>query len=130
MSATEDRKVDELASFGGCTTSKRRERISISGNMLDLFMQMSEGNPGAITALSEVIKADDASSGLVPILNLDDMGMRGAQIWVAYSDHCKKDIKVFMQAIKDRDPAMVATVNACRGCGDVPRAVEYGESYR
>lgn len=67
--------------------------------------------------------------GLMFILDLDDMGMRGSQIWVAWKDHCKCDLEAFKKALQDRDPAMVATVNASRGHADgTPRAVTGGAS--
>jgi hypothetical protein len=57
------------------------------------------------------------------------MGMRGSQIWVAYKDHCKCDIAKFRQALIDRDPAMVATVNASQGhAPGTPRAATGGAS--
>jgi DNA-binding transcriptional LysR family regulator len=106
---------------------KRRERITLNGTTLDLVVQMAEGNPGAVTALAALIKDDDMA--LMRILDLDDMGMRGSQIWVAYKDHCKGDIEAFRKALINRDPAMVATVNASRGHADgTPVAVTGGAS--
>lgn len=105
----------------------KRQRLSLNGTTMDLIMQMSEGNPGAVVALAELIKDDQMA--LMRILDLDDMGMRGSQIHVAFKDHCKGDVKKFRQALIDRDPAMVATVNACRGHdANTPLAVTGGAS--
>lgn len=106
---------------------KRRERISLNGTTMELIIQMAEGNPGAVTALCALMKDDDMA--LMRILDLDDMGMRGSQIWVAYKDHCGGDIEKFRKALVERDPVMVETVNASRGhAPGTPRAVTGGAS--
>lgn len=109
------------------STVKRRERITLNGTMMDLFLTMSEGNPGAAVALAELCKGDDMA--LMRVLDLDDMGMRGSQIHVAFKDYCKGDVEKFRKALLDRDPAMVAAVNACRGhAPGTPAAVIGGAS--
>jgi len=45
------------------------------------------------------------------LLSLDDMNMRGSQIWVGYKGHCGEDIEKFVQCINDRDSNMVEVVN-------------------
>lgn len=108
-------------------SAKRRERITLTGTTFDLIVQMAEGNPGAVNALAALMKDDEMA--LMRILDLDDMGMRGSQIHVALKDHCKGDIEKFRKALLDRDPAMVATVNACRGhAPGTPHAVTGGAS--
>jgi hypothetical protein len=123
--------VDERMQVPSLARRQTRERITLNDSPFDMMIKMSEGNPGAITALAELAKNDPMGmNGVMLILHLDDMGMRGSQIWVAYKDHCKQDIAAFVKAIEDRDPAMVATVNASRGVGDVPPAVTNGASFR
>ncbi len=88
-----------------------REPIDLMASTGSALIQMSEGNPGAITVLMELIGRDDPSA-LMTILNLDDMNMRGSQIWVGYKDYCGEDIEKFAQCINDRDSDMVAVVNS------------------
>jgi hypothetical protein len=123
--------IDERMQVPSLARRQTRERITLNDSPFDMMIKMSEGNPGAITALAELAKNDPMGmNGVMLILHLDDMGMRGSQIWVAYKDHCKQDIAAFIKAIEDRDPAMVATVNASRGVGDVQPAVTNGASFR
>lgn len=104
---------------------KQRPKLKIDSDR-EIFLIMAEGNPGAISVLGQL--AQDPM-GLLYILDLDDMGMRGSQIWVAWRDHCKCDLDAFKKALHDRDPAMVATVNASRGHADkTPLAVIRGAS--
>src|SRR4051812_45042298 len=83
----------------GVVKPTNRKRITLTGTTLDLIMTMSEGNPGAVTALGALMKDDDMA--LMRILDLDDMGMRGSQIWVAFKEHCKCDVEVFRKALLD-----------------------------
>jgi hypothetical protein len=41
------------------------------------------------------------------LLDLDDMNMRGSQIWVGFKNHCEGEIDVFLDAVKNRDPELV-----------------------
>lgn len=88
-----------------------REAINFSDSTQDVLVKMSEGNPGALTVLMELLKRDDPGA-LMVLLSLDDMNMRGSQIWVGYKDHSGSDIERFARCITDRDADMVATVNA------------------
>lgn len=92
-----------------------RVKIELTDSLEGLIIKMSEGNPGAITVLAELTKAKGMDV-LWLILGLDDMNIRGSQIWVGFKDHCGGDAAKFEQAIKDRDPEMVATIN--RACPD------------
>jgi len=87
-----------------------RAEIDINGSVFDMLMLMSEGNPGASTVLSQLMYKYDA--GALRVFDLDDMNIRGPQIWVAYKDHCNCDIDMFCERIKKRDSTIVDTVNA------------------
>jgi len=72
---------------------------------------MSEGNPGAANVLGQMMQKDP-DTGLIKILHLDDMNIRGTQIWLGFKDHCGQDMERFMQAILDRDQQMVDEINS------------------
>lgn len=61
------------------------------------------------------------------LLNLDDMNIRGPQIWVAYKDICKGDLEQLVGRIEKRDPELVAAIN--RIIPDGEQAVEHGASF-
>ena len=103
-----------------------RTPISLSDSTMDMIVAMSEGNPGALTVLMGMLESDDPAAPIM-ILSLDDMNIRGTQIWVGYKDHCGEDLAVFIQAIKDRELAMVQTINANSGINE--RAVISGASF-
>ena len=106
-----------------------RESIRFDMSLLDVLVLMSEGNPGAITVLNKVLEAQP-EMGFLTLLSIDDMNLRGSQIWVAYKDHCKEDILLFLELIRERDQAMVDAINASQGLPEgTPPAVTHGASW-
>lgn len=103
----------------------KRDAVELTDKTLDVVMKMAEGNPGAVTVCGKLMAGDPL--GFMALLSLDDMDIRGGQIWAAYKDHCGEDIELLRQAIKKRDPSMVATVN--RVCPD-QKAVTSGASFK
>ncbi len=86
-----------------------RAEININGSVLDMLLLMAEGNPGAATVLSQIMNKYDA--GAMRIFDLDDMNIRGSQIWVAFKDVCNEDLDVLCEKLRKRDPSMVEAVN-------------------
>lgn len=87
------------------------EKIGLNDTWEEILKKMSQGNPGALSVMMRFLKEDPA--GLMVILHLDDMGMRGPAIWVGYKDHCGEDLAKFKEAIFARSPEMVETVRRC-----------------
>ena len=79
------------------------EKIKLGDSLLDVMMKMSEKNPGALRVLMEIIQS---KYGLQRVLDLDDMGIYGSQIWVGYKDHCGSNLEKFWELIKNRDPIL------------------------
>ena len=82
---------------------KTKEKIKLTDSLLDIMMKMSGGNPGALRVLMEILECDE---GLLRILDLDNMGIYGSQIWVGYKNHCGSDIEKLIELIKNRDPLL------------------------
>lgn len=70
-------------------------RIKLQDNAITAMMKMADGNPGAATALMETIQSkadvDSAFGGFGSILNLDSLEIYGTDIYVLWSDICKKN---------------------------------------
>ncbi len=88
-----------------------RRRIEAGMGLMDMITTMSEGNPGAVSVLAQISNKDPVMGGFMELLSLDDMNIRGTQIWVAYKDFAKEDIDIFLEAVKKRDSKMVDEVN-------------------
>lgn len=77
-------------------------RIELTDNVLDIATKMSEGNPGALTAIMECITKgpsidpDDAFGGLGSILYLDTWEIYGSNIYILWNDICKRNTRNFI----------------------------------
>ena len=102
-----------------------RERINLNDKTSDIIYKMCEGNPGTLNVL--MYYAQDFVENMTVILGFDDMNMRGSQIWVAYKDFAGEDFEKLAEAVKRRDPELVAVVNReCANTGEI--AAPYGVS--
>jgi hypothetical protein len=120
-----------------------RKTIDPFKNMQAALFEMGEGNPGAISAMIRCIEVEGQMAFMIgTILHLDDMNIRGSQIWIAYKDYCAhgddalvhsdKHVKLFIECVKRRDPMMILAVNQAglKGYTSLDKAVESGASYR
>ena len=103
-----------------------REKIGMMTTQSEMAAIMSEGNPGALSVICQILQADPLE-GFMTLLNLDDMNIRGSQIWLGYKDHCREDIKLFIWCVKNRDRNMVETINL--EPGERPKVVTSGASF-
>lgn len=92
-----------------------RTEIAAGYNLRDIIILMAEGNPGALRVLTQLA---GEPVGLAIIINLDDMNIRGSQIWVAYKDYCRENLHTLIIATRSRDQLMVECVNNAFGPGD------------
>lgn len=102
----------------------KRARVNMQMSTESFLLLMGEGNPGALSVLMEMVKNNE----IMRIFDLDDMNIRGCQIWVGYKDHCHENLAVFIQKVKARDPAMIRIINENNGTKEV--AVVSGASFR
>lgn len=106
-----------------------KARKKLRGNIPDMIEDMGEGNIGAFSVLMDIAK-NDPTSILGSILHLDDMNIRGEQIWVGYKYYSGCDLVKFIESIKKRDKNMVDRINKeCLYDNFKEKAVEYGASF-
>jgi hypothetical protein len=74
-------------------------RITVDDTLLDIFLKMSEGNPGAMSVCQSLqsegknIDRDSAIQGFGALMSLDMYEIYGADIWMLYKDVCGEDIE-------------------------------------
>ena len=73
-------------------------------SMESRIIELAKGNPGAFTVLVELILINPL---LLEIL--EELDIRGPQIWVAFKDWAKKDMNKLSEGIMNRDPEMIET---------------------
>ena len=82
-----------------------KERIQLTDSTLDVITKMSEGNPGALTVImqllsSEKIDPDSALGGLGNILSLDSYGIYGSDIYIFHNDICDRKINKMIAVLR------------------------------
>lgn len=58
-----------------------------------VICELSEGNPGAVRVLAELLGKD--ASGFMSVLGCDSKRLYGSRIWMLYKDVCGEDIERF-----------------------------------
>ena len=62
--------------------------------MIDI---MSEGNPGAMQTIIQMLQDP---SGFMDLLSLDSLDIRGTRLYMLYSDCCDRNIKKFKRTLQ------------------------------
>lgn len=105
-----------------------KERLDLNDSMFDICHKMSEGNPGALTVVMQLLGPQGAQidpdawlGGLGAVLALDTLGLYGPKIWMLYKDVCKEDLVKMCAVLRARQLGYVTA-------GQVTYAVDhYGE---
>lgn len=88
-------------------------KIKLDDTMLSVFSKMSEGNPGAMSVLANLVKygryIDPYAESFMYILMLDERGIYGSRIWILYKDICGESIVRLMFLIRACQLGIVMT---------------------
>jgi hypothetical protein len=79
---------------------QKNSRLDLTDTGIDMLMKMSEGNPGAITVMSELMNKESgidpdsmfSKYGISTILSMDTHGIYGSDIWILFKDICKQNL--------------------------------------
>ena len=104
-----------------------RPKIELEDTMFDAIYKISEGVPGAMVGITKLMESDEA--GFMLLLGLDDMNIRGSQVWEAYKYLYNEDAKKFAKAVKNRDKNMVDFINQEMASVGGEKAVTGGASF-
>ena len=78
--------------------------ITLKDSSLTAAIKMAEGNPGALIAIMRLL--NDTEDGILALLHLDEMGIRGYKIWVGYNDYCNNNLEKFYNCCLNREEKM------------------------
>lgn len=73
-------------------------RITADMSMQDMLITMSEGNPGALTCMMQMMNSDPRA--LLDILFFDSIGIYGSKIYMVWNDCCGRDMGKFKETIQ------------------------------
>lgn len=74
-------------------------KISVEMDTMDVLYIMSEGNPGALTCIMQMMQIDPMA-GMMNLLLLDNLEVYGAKIYMIWNDSCKRDLKKFNETLQ------------------------------
>ena len=89
----------------------KREEINLKETIDEFISKMSEGDLEAKKILELMLDAKPEGMGLLRILTMDDMNIRGFQISYGYKNYCQEDLYSFMDSIGGLDEKLVNAVN-------------------
>lgn len=81
-------------------------KIKLTDNFNDVVVKMSEGNPGAVTALMEImlktqeIDPDSVMEWLGPVSLLDSYEIYGSEIYIIWNDICERNTRDFLMLLR------------------------------
>ena len=80
----------------------------------ELIAKMSDGNPGAITVLYQILQeapvidpVEALTGGIMKVLILDDIGIYGPNIWMLFKDVCNKDINKVILVLRAKQLGII-----------------------
>jgi hypothetical protein len=80
---------------------EKENRLGLDDNLTTIIMKLSDGNPGAITSLVNIVKElkiidkDSAFGNIGPLISLDSYKIYGTNIYILYNDKCNQDNRKF-----------------------------------
>lgn len=81
-------------------------RIQLHDTGMSAAMKMSDGNPGALRVIAEMMRdgakidPDSALGGLAGVLDLDTLKIYGPRIWMLFKDVCGEDLRVTLAILR------------------------------
>ncbi len=113
-----------------------RKSIAFGQSAEEVISQLADSNIGAVQLLSTMPYNGDAMAPFIFWCNIDDLNLRGEQIWVAFKywkdspdDTTEIKIERFRAAINAHDPELIAFINERCPCGPREQAMD-GASYK
>jgi hypothetical protein len=81
-------------------------RLDLQDTTLTAISKMSEGNPGAMSALVDILQNGDEidpqniMGGMGVILSLDTHKIYGTDIYIIYNDKCDRDLRKMLMLLR------------------------------
>lgn len=80
-----------------------RAPLSLDMSLQAAVLVMSERHAGAIVALGTLLRGCTELQAWARLLAMDEMSIRGANIWAALKEYCRDNADTFLSALEKRD---------------------------
>lgn len=83
-----------------------QDRIQLTDTTIDMIVKLSEGNPGAATALAELVKnasridPESALGPFGPMMALDNLRIYGSGIHILFVDICNRSPRTMIMLLR------------------------------
>jgi len=104
-------------------------RIELTDNFMSMVMKMSDGNPGAVSALMKKyekqneIDPQEVMGGIGVILILDTWERYGTDIYVLFSDKCDRDARKMLMIMRATQLGLFSHVKLKQMAADQKREI-------
>ena len=81
-------------------------RITLTDTLISAITKMSDGNPGALNTMMEIMSNHDqidpqaVMGGIGAIMMFDTLGIYGTDIYVLFNDKCKRDVRRLLMLLR------------------------------
>ena len=108
-------------------------KLELTDTTMDMVAKMSEGNPGAVSALCELLGSEEeidpesALGALGSVLMLDTWEIYGSSIYVLWSDKCDRNTSKLCLLIRAVQLGFLPQSKLCEMAADQRREVDLTE---
>jgi hypothetical protein len=105
-------------------------RIELTDTAMDALVKMAEGNPGALTAMMDILKKHEdidpqgAFGGIGAIMLLDTWEIYGTDIYILYNDKCQRDARKMLMIMRATQMGLFDRVKLCDMAADQMRQID------
>ena len=97
------------------------EKIKLTDSMPEIIYKMSEGNPGAMNALMQIltpndIDPDNLMGGLLAVFLLDSYGIYGSDIYILFNDICNRSLVKTLAVLRACQLGLFSSVTLKDAC--------------
>ena len=88
-------------------------RITADQTVIDTVIELSDGNPGALDVLMQLLQAGNA----LAMMKLDGSEVYGSHIYMLYNDCCGRDFEKFQRMVSKLPPEELRSYVVGKGYG-------------
>lgn len=105
-------------------------RIVLTDNLISAMTKMSDGNPGALSAMMAIYEAHDeidpqvVMGGLGAILSLDTYEIYGTDIYILFNDKCGRDPRKMLMIMRATQLGLFSQSKLNKMAADQARSVD------
>lgn len=105
-------------------------RLELSDTGMDVIGKMAEGNPGAISAMMNILEKHESidpqsmMGGLGALMILDTWEIYGTDIYVLWSDKCNRDVRQMLMIMRATQLGLFPSSKLKEMAGDQSRQID------